>query len=89
MKLLWADAAWEDYLYWQKSDPNVFARVNALINECRRDPFRGTGKPEPLKENLKGWWSRRINTTDRLVYRVSGKAPDQVLEIAQGRYHYG
>ncbi|HEY2753204.1 Txe/YoeB family addiction module toxin [Phenylobacterium sp.] len=88
MKLLWSDNAWEDYLYRRQSDPNVFERLNNLINECRRDPFKGTGKPEPLKESLRGWWSRRINTTDRLVYRISGKAPDQVLEIAQCRFHY-
>jgi toxin YoeB len=88
VKLLWSDLAWEDYLHWRQSDPNVFERVNSLINECRRDPFRGTGKPEPLKENLKGWWSRRITASDRLVYRVSGAPPNQVLEIAQCRYHY-
>lgn len=88
MKLLWSDHAWEDYLHWRSTDPNTFERLNTLINECRRDPFRGTGKPEPLRENLKGWWSRRINVSDRLVYRVSGKAPDQVLEIAQCRFHY-
>ena len=88
MKLVWADRAWDDYLHWHRSDPNVFERVNALIQECRRDPFTGTGKPEPLKGDLRGWWSRRITTGDRLVYRVSGKAPDQVLEIAQCRYHY-
>jgi len=88
VKLLWSDNAWEDYLFWHQSDPNVFERLNTLIKECQRDPFKGTGKPEPLRENLKGWWSRRINTTDRLVYRVSGKPPDQVLEIAQCRFHY-
>jgi toxin YoeB len=88
VKLLWSDKAWEDYLFWRQSDPNVFERLNALIAECRRDPFKGTGKPEPLRENLKGWWSRRITVSDRLVYRVSGKAPDQVLEIAQCRFHY-
>lgn len=88
MKLLWADRAWEDYQYWRESDPNVFEKLNELIKECRRDPFRGIGKPEPLKEKLSGWWSRRITVADRLVYRVSGKAPDQVLEIAQCRFHY-
>ena len=87
MKLLWADEAWEDYLSW-RSEPNTFARLNSLIDECRRTPFTGTGKPEPLKENLRGWWSRRITVSDRLVYRVTGKAPDQVLEIAQCRWHY-
>lgn len=88
MKLLWADNAWDDYLHWLKSDPNTFERLNELIKECRRTPFKGMGKPEPLRENLKGWWSRRINVSDRLVYRVSGKPPDQVLEIAQCRFHY-
>ena len=88
MKLTWADRAWEDYLHWHKTDPNVFVRINALIEECRRTPFTGTGKPEPLRESLKGWWSRRITVGDRLVYRVSGKAPDQALEIIQCRLHY-
>jgi toxin YoeB len=88
MKLVWASHAWEDYLHWQKHDPNVLARINDLIKECLRTPFKGTGKPEPLKENLKGWWSRRITVTDRLVYRVTGKGDDQALEIAQCRYHY-
>lgn len=87
MKLLWADEAWEDYLSW-RSEPNTFERLNNLIAECRRSPFTGTGKPEPLKENLRGWWSRRITVNDRLVYRVTGKPPDQVLEIAQCRFHY-
>jgi len=88
VKLLWSDHAWEDYLHWHASDPNTFERINELIKECRRTPFKGLGKPEPLRENLKGWWSRRITVSDRLVYRVSGKAPDQCLEIASCRFHY-
>lgn len=88
MKPLWADTAWEDYLHWQKTDPNTLERLNDLIKECRRTPFKGTGKPEPLRENLRGWWSRRITTADRLVYRVSGAGADQVLELAQCRFHY-
>jgi toxin YoeB len=88
VKLVWSDRAGEDYLYWREAEPNTFERLNTLINECRRDPFKGAGKPEPLKENLKGWWSRRITVTDRLVYRVSGKPPDQALEIAQCRFYY-
>ncbi|WP_411288623.1 Txe/YoeB family addiction module toxin [Phenylobacterium sp.] len=88
MRLIWSKRAWEDYLHWQQHDPNTLKRVNNLIKECQRDPFNGTGKPEPLRENLKGWWSRRITGTDRLVYRVSGKDADQTLEIAQCRYHY-
>jgi toxin YoeB len=66
----------------------MLARVNDLINDCRRSPFKGLGKPEPLRGDLQGWWSRRINTEDRLVYRVTGKPPDQALEIAQCRFHY-
>jgi len=88
MKLVFADAAWEDYLYWQANAPNILQRVNDLIKECMRTPFKGTGKPEPLKGDLKGWWSRRITLEDRLVYRVTGSAPDQQLEIAQCRFHY-
>jgi toxin YoeB len=86
--LVFAGAAWEDYLYWQAHDANVLARLNDLIRECQRTPFRGTGKPEPLKGDLKGWWSRRITLADRLVYRVAGSGPEQRLEIAQCRYHY-
>jgi toxin YoeB len=88
VKLVWAARAWEDYLYWQANDPNVLGRINDLIKETRRTPFTGTGKPEALRGDLRGWWSRRIDLEHRLVYRVSGKAPDQMLEIAQCRYHY-
>ena len=88
MKLVFAAAAWEDYLHWQAADANVLERLNALIKECQRTPFKGTGKPEPLKGSLKGWWSRRITLEDRLVYRVSGSGDAQQLEIAQCRFHY-
>jgi toxin YoeB len=88
MKLVFADAAWEDYLHWQANAPNILQRVNDLIKECKRTPFKGMGKPEPLRGDLKGWWSRRITLEDRLVYRVTGNAPDQQLEIAQCRFHY-
>ena len=87
MRLVFADQAWEDYLHWQASDENTLQRVNDLIRECQRTPFKGMGKPEPLKGDLKGWWSRRITLEDRLVYRVSGSAPHQQLEIAQCRFH--
>lgn len=66
----------------------MLERLNGLIKECRRTPFKGTGKSEPLKGDLKGWWSRRITLEDRLVYRVTGKGTGQQLEIAQCRYHY-
>ncbi|MGY4395120.1 toxin YoeB [Sphingomonas sp. UYAg733] len=88
MKLVFWPTAWEDYLHWQGDDRKTSDRLNALIKECMRDPFRGTGKPEPLAGNLSGWWSRRINREHRLVYRVTGKGETQALEVAQCRYHY-
>ena len=88
MKLVFWPTAWEDYLHWQADDAKTLDRLNGLLKECTRDPFRGTGKPEPLAGNLSGWWSRRINREHRLVYRVTGKGDAQALEIAQCRYHY-
>ncbi|MBV9392986.1 MAG: Txe/YoeB family addiction module toxin [Methylobacteriaceae bacterium] len=88
MRLVFADQGWDDYIYWQKNDRNVLDRINSLLKECQRTPFTGTGKPEPLKGDLKGWWSRRITLEDRLVYRVTGKGSDQQIEIAQCRFHY-
>lgn len=88
MKILWHEQAWEDYLHWVERDPKVLRRLNELLKECRRMPFRGTGKPEPLRGELKGWWSRRITAEDRMVYRVQGSGKDQVLEIIQCRLHY-
>lgn len=88
MKLVFSDRGWEDYLHWQASDANTHDRINGLIKECLRTPFKGTGKPEPLRGALQGWWSRRITLEDRLVYRVMGKGDDQHLEIAQCRHHY-
>ena len=76
--------AWDDYLHLQAQDPKVSERLNALIRECMRTPFTGTGKPEPLRGHLSGWWSRRLTQEHRLVYRVEGEA----LLIAQCRYHY-
>ena len=84
MKLVFADAAWEDYLYWQRQDLKMVERINKLIRETRRDPFAGIGKPEPLKHALAGYWSRRITDEHRMVYKVEAGA----LLIAQLRYHY-
>lgn len=84
MKLVFSDSAWEDYLYWQRTDKKVLRRINGLIKETVRTPFEGTGKPEPLKHALAGYWSRRITDEHRLVYKVT---VDSVL-IAQLRYHY-
>jgi len=84
VKLLFADEAWEDYLYWQKKDKRMVERINKLIRETQRNPFAGIGKPEPLKHALAGFWSRRITDEHRMVYRVEGKT----LMIAQLRFHY-
>jgi toxin YoeB len=84
----WSDDGWDDYLYWQKADEKVLDSINNLIKDIKRDPFKGLGKPEPLKHDLAGWWSRRITGEHRLVYRVSGKGRTQQLDIIQCRYHY-
>ncbi len=86
MRLLWSDEACEDYLFWQQTDRKVLQAINDLIRDIRRDPFKGLGKPEPLKHDLSGWWSRRITLEHRLVYRVFGKNAESV-EIIQCRYH--
>ena len=84
MKKTWSDEAWEDYLYWQTQDKKTLKRVNMLIKDIERDPFSGIGKPEPLKGDLTGFWSRRIDDANRVVYRVK----DGSLEIASCKGHY-
>jgi toxin YoeB len=80
---------WEDYQHWAAQDAAMLRKVNDLIKDIRRTPFRGLGKPEPLKAGLSGWWSRRISGEHRLVYRIAGTAGgDQRVEIAACRYHY-
>jgi len=88
VKIVFTADAWRDYVAWQADDPAVLTRINLLIGECMRQPFTGTGKPEPLKRNLSGWWSRRINREHRLVYRVSGSGAAQALEVLSCRFHY-
>ncbi|MBA3879844.1 MULTISPECIES: Txe/YoeB family addiction module toxin [Sphingomonas] len=88
MNVAFWPTAWDDFRHWQDHDDKMFAKLVGLIEECRRHPFKGTGRPEPLSGNLSGWWSRRINHEHRLVYRVSGTGDEQVLQIAQCRYHY-
>lgn len=83
-KVAWTDEAWDDYIFWQSQDRKTLKRINRLIVEARRDPFGGIGKPESLKENLSGLWSRRIDETNRLVYA----ADDDYLTIISCRYHY-
>jgi toxin YoeB len=84
VRVVFDPLAWEDYLHWQANDRKLLAKLNRLIKECRRTPFGGTGKPEPLRGDLAGFWSRRIDGEHRLVYRVDGED----LLIAQCRYHY-
>ncbi|MFV0275088.1 MAG: Txe/YoeB family addiction module toxin [Bacilli bacterium] len=84
MKLIWFDEAWEDYVYWQTQDKKTLKKINSLIKEIMRTPFEGTGKPEPLKHNLEGFWSRRIDQENRLVYRAN----DDRIEILSCKLHY-
>jgi toxin YoeB len=82
--LVFAEEAWEDYLYWQKQDRKMVERINKLIRETQREPFSGVGKPEPLRHALSGFWSRRITNEHRMVYRVESDE----LQLAQLRFHY-
>jgi toxin YoeB len=84
MKLLWEESAWADYLYWQGQDRRTLNRLNQPIRDIQRDPFEGIGKPEPLRGSLSGWWSRRIDAMNRIVYRQEG---DSII-IASVRDHY-
>ena len=84
MKLIFSEHAWNDYLYWQKTDRKILQRINRLIKDVRRAPFEGIGKPEPLKHALSGYWSLRINDEHHFVYKVN----DDSMFIAQLRYHY-
>ena len=84
METVFLSKAWEDYLYWQKTDKKILNKVNELIKQCKRTPFDGIGKPEPLKNDLSGLWSRRITGEHRLVYFVE----ENKLIIVQCRYHY-
>jgi toxin YoeB len=84
MKLIFSEHAWDDYMYWQKSDKRIAKRVNMLIKDIQRNKYEGIGKPEPLRHNLSGYWSRRLNSTHRIVYKIEN---DSIL-IAQLRYHY-
>ena len=84
MKLIFSGHAWDDYLYWQRTDKKTLKRINQLIKKIQRTPFEGIGKREPLKHSLSGYWSRRINDEQRIVYKVDNAA----MFIAQLRYHY-
>jgi len=84
MRLLWEDEAWDDYIYWQTQDKKILKRINALIADIKRSPFEGIGKPEPLKHNLSGYWSRRIDETNRIVYFEKGG----IIYVVSCRGHY-
>jgi toxin YoeB len=84
VKLIFSEHAWEDYLYWQRTDRKILQRINTLIKDTQRTPFEGIGKPEPLKHSLSGYWSRRINDEHRFVYKIEADS----LFLAQLRYHY-
>jgi len=84
MRIVFLDDAWEDYLYWQSTDKALLKKINAVIKDIERQPFEGSGKPEPLRHNLAGWWSRRINLEHRIVYKIDADA----IIILQCRYHY-
>ena len=84
MKIVFSEEAWEDYLYWQRTDKKLLERIHTLIKDISRSPFDGIGKPEPLKHALAGYWSRRINDEHRIVYKIA----EGSMLIAQLRYHY-
>lgn len=84
MNIVFTELSWEQYQYWQKTDKKILERIHELIKDIQRNQFKGIGKPEPLKGNLKGFWSRRIDEEHRLVYRIQ----NQQVEIVQCRYHY-
>lgn len=88
MNILFTRQAWTDYLAWQATDPDLVERINRLIADIQRTPFTGLGKPEPLRRNLVGWWSRRLTGEHRLVYRVVGQGETQRVEVMSCRFHY-
>ncbi|TKI05764.1 Txe/YoeB family addiction module toxin [Martelella alba] len=88
MRLLWTENAWQEYRFWQETDPSMTLKINELIKDAKRSPFKGLGKPEPLKGDLSGFGSRRISGEHRFVYRVAGKGEFQQLVVVQCRFHY-
>jgi len=84
MKYIFVDESWDDYLYWQKIDKKMLKRINLLLKDISRQPYEGIGKPEPLKHNYRGFWSRRINGEHRLIYQVS----EDEIRIIKCRFHY-
>jgi toxin YoeB len=88
VRIVFDEETWDDYLRWQQQSPQLCEKISELLRDIRRSPFRGLGKPEPLKGEFAGWWSRRIDHEHRLIYRIAGSAAEQRVEIAQCRWHY-
>lgn len=88
MKLLWTGQGWDDYEHWQRTDMDMVDKIVVILRDLKRSPFLGLGKPESLRNEMAGWWTRRINREHRLVYRVSGKGAEQAVEIAACRFRY-
>jgi toxin YoeB len=88
MILAWHQGGWSDYLYWQEHDRKMVLRINELLRDTMRHPFEGLGKPEPLRKQMKGLWSRRISQEHRLIYFVEGEGERQTLTVLQCRFHY-
>ena len=88
MRVSFNTDGWEDYVYWQAADPKLAARINEILKDIKRHPFEGIGKPEPLRGDQKGYWSRRITQEHRIVYTVTGKGDDQTVIVTQCRFHY-
>jgi toxin YoeB len=88
MRKVWLDPAWEDYLFWQAESKKILRKINRLIQEIERKGYNGLGKPEPMKGNLSGWWSVRIDDKNRIVFKIEGQGEGQSLVIAQCGSHY-
>ncbi len=88
MRVSFTPDGWRDCQHWSEADPKMLRKINVLIEDVRRSPFRGLGKPEPLREERAGWWSRRITEEHRLIYRVTGAGDEQRVEVAKCRFHY-
>ncbi|MEC5323132.1 Txe/YoeB family addiction module toxin [Aurantimonas sp. A3-2-R12] len=89
MRIIFTPEAWSDYQFWLETDRGTLRRINHLIESARRTPFAGIGKPEALRGEFAGWWSRRINREHRLVYKVEGRAEEQTIVLSACRFHYG
>ena len=88
MKVVFTKNALEDYSYWEKNNKKIASRIKQLLKQIQQNPFQGIGNPEPLKHDLKGYWSRRLNREHRIIYKVEGKGKAQIITVIQVRFHY-